>query len=116
MILMWESLKFLLKSYDLYLAQNMISVWFVTLNQDQMEKFILDQLDKVNLGHNTFTKEAIALIARSADGVIRKCRNLCLSCFLEAVRDRKKCIDIDIVNKILIQPHWRNESDMQQPE
>ena len=83
------------------------------LNSDDMEQFILDQLDKVALGHNTFTQDALSLIVRSADGIIRRCRNLCLSCMLEAVRDRKKTIDIDIVNRVLIQPHWRNEYDMQ---
>jgi len=31
---------------------------------------------------------------------------------LEAVRARTKSIGIDIVNKVLIQPHWRNEYDM----
>ena len=83
------------------------------LNSDDMEQFILDQLDKVALGHNTFTQDALSLIVRSADGVIRRCRNLCLSCMLEAVRAHKKNIDIDIVNRVLIQPHWRNEYDMQ---
>lgn len=83
------------------------------LNSDDMEQFILDQLDKVALGHNTFTQDALSLIVRSADGVIRRCRNLCLSCMLEAVRAHNKNIDIDIVNRVLIQPHWRNEYDMQ---
>ena len=77
-----------------------------------MESFILAQLDAVGLGHNTFTDEAIALIVRSADGIIRRTRNLCIASLLEAVRERKKTIDIDIVNRVLIQPHWRNEYDM----
>ena len=83
------------------------------INPDDMESFILAQLDAVGLGHNTFTDEAVALIVRSADGIIRRTRNLCIASLLEAVRHRKKSIDIDIVNRVLIQPHWRNEYDMQ---
>jgi MSHA biogenesis protein MshM len=83
------------------------------MNPDDMEAFIYSQLDHVGLGHNTFTEEAVALIVRSADGVIRKTRNICISAMLEAVRDRKKIVDLDIVNKVLIQPHWRNEYDLQ---
>ena len=83
------------------------------LNLDDMEQFILAQLDKTGLGHNTFTEDAIGLIVRSADGIMRRARNLCLSCMLEAVRARTKNIGIDIVNKVLIQPHWRNEYDLE---
>lgn len=83
------------------------------MNPDDMEAFIYSQLDHVGLGHNTFTEEAVSLIVRSADGVIRKTRNLCISAMLESVRDRKKIIDLDIVNSVLIQPHWRNEYDLQ---
>jgi MSHA biogenesis protein MshM len=82
------------------------------LNPDDIKSFILAQLDRIKLGHNTFTEDAIELIARSSDGVLRKVRNLALSCMLEAVRSRKKIIDIDNVNRILIQPHWRKESDI----
>lgn len=83
------------------------------LNPDDMEKFILAQLDKAGLGHNTFTEDAVGLIVRSADGIMRRARNLCLSCMLEAVRARTKNIGIDSVNKVLIQPHWRNEYDLE---
>jgi MSHA biogenesis protein MshM len=83
------------------------------LNPDDLEEFILAQFDKAGLGHNTFTTEALALTVRSADGILRRARNLCLSCLLEAVRARTKSIDIDIVNRVLIQPHWRNDHDME---
>lgn len=81
------------------------------LNPDDIKDFILTQLDRIKLGHNTFSEDAIDLIARSSDGVLRKTRNLCLSCLLEAVRSRKKIIDLDNVNRVLIQPHWRKETD-----
>jgi len=77
------------------------------INPDQMMEFILGQLDQVSLGHNTFTDDALSLITRSSEGVLRKARNLCLSCLVETVRLRKRTIDIDTVNKVLIQPHWR---------
>ena len=84
------------------------------LNPDDIKDFILAQLDRIKLGHNTFTDDALELIVRSSDGVLRKTRNLCLSCMLEAVRSRKKIIDLDNVNHVLIQPHWRKEQDLEQ--
>jgi type II secretory pathway predicted ATPase ExeA len=91
------------------------STTMLKLNPDDMETFILAQLDKAGLGHNIFTEEAISLIVRSADGILRRARNLCLSCMLEAVRARTKAIGIEVVNKVLIQPHWRNDYDMETP-
>jgi len=82
------------------------------INADEMKGFILSQLDRAGLGHNTFSQGALELIVRSCDGILRWARNLCVSCLLEAVRDRKKHIDIDIVNRVLIQPHWRKECDL----
>jgi len=82
------------------------------LNPDDMQAFILAELDRIGLGHNTFTQAALDLIVRSADGVLRKTRNLCLACMLEAVRAADKTIDIDKVNRVLIQPHWRKDFDL----
>ena len=81
-------------------------------NPDDMQTFILAELDRIGLGHNTFTQAALDLIVRSADGVLRKTRNLCLACMLEAVRAADKTIDIANVNRVLIQPHWRKECDL----
>ncbi len=89
------------------------STTMMKLNPDDMEAFILKQLDIAGLGHNIFTDEAVALIVRSADGFLRRCRNLCLSAMLEAVRARSKTIGIELVNKVLVQPHWRTEYDME---
>ncbi len=82
------------------------------LNPDDMKAFILSELDRIKLGHNIFTDEALELIVRSSDGILRKARNLCVSCMLEAVRSAKKNIDLDNVNRVLIQPHWRDECDI----
>ncbi|MBU1164757.1 AAA family ATPase [Patescibacteria group bacterium] len=82
------------------------------INPDDMHKFIMSQLDRVKLGHNIFTEDALDLIVRSSEGILRKTRNLCLSCMLEAVRLRNKTIGLDNVNRVLIQPHWRKDYDM----
>ena len=59
------------------------------------------------------TPAATGLIVCSADGVLRRCRNLCLSAMLEAVRASSgRPIDIDLVNRVLLQPHWQNEVDL----
>ncbi|MFZ2634084.1 MAG: AAA family ATPase [Desulfosalsimonadaceae bacterium] len=83
------------------------------INADDMEKFIIRELDTAGLPHNIFTENAFSLVIRSSDGILRKARNLCLSCMIEAVRGRNKTITIDTVNRVLIQPHWRAEKDME---
>ncbi|MBY0514371.1 MAG: AAA family ATPase [Gemmataceae bacterium] len=82
------------------------------LGPDLMRDFLLRELDRVGLGHNTFTPPAIDLVIRSADGVLRKARNLCVGCLIEAVRSAHKTIDIDTVNRVLLQPHWQKETDL----
>ncbi len=82
------------------------------LNPDAMRDFILRELDRAGLGHNTFTQPAVDLVVRSADGVLRKARNLCVGCLIEAVRSANKTIDVDVVNRILLQPHWQKETDL----
>ncbi|QDU61319.1 hypothetical protein Pan216_21740 [Planctomycetes bacterium Pan216] len=82
------------------------------LNPDDMKAFLLRELDRVGLGHNTFTGPALDLVVRSADGVLRKARNLSLACMIEAVRSCGRTIDIDNVNRVLLQPHWQKEIDL----
>jgi len=83
------------------------------LHDDVMRAFIERELDSIGLPHSTFTSGATELIVRSADGVLRKCRNLCLASMLEAVRaNAGTTIDIDLVNRVLLQPHWQNEVDL----
>ena len=82
------------------------------LNPDDIKAFIFEQLDRIRLGHNTFSDDALDLIVRSSEGVLRKVRNLCVSALLETVRDRKQVVELEQVNKVLMQPHWRQERDM----
>jgi type II secretory pathway predicted ATPase ExeA len=107
----------LLAALDLAVNQDIksrvtYSVITKRLSADAMRDFLLRELDRVGLGHNTFTQAAIELIVRSADGVLRQARNLCVGCMIEAVRSASKIIDIDNVNRVLLQPHWQKESDL----
>jgi hypothetical protein len=81
------------------------------LAPETVEQFILDQLDRAGLGHNTFTAEALALTVRSGEGLLRRTRNLCLGSLIEAVRDQTRIVDLKQVNRVLIQPHWRKDCD-----
>ncbi|HEY6182194.1 MAG TPA: hypothetical protein VIW67_08110, partial [Terriglobales bacterium] len=60
---------------------------------------------------NAFTPEALALIVRSADSLLRRNRNLCLGSLIEAVRDQTRAVDLKQINRVLIQPHRRKVSD-----
>jgi MSHA biogenesis protein MshM len=82
------------------------------LAPDAMGDFLRRELDRAGLGHNTFTPRAVELIVRSADGVLRQARNLCVGCLIEAVRSANKTIDLDNVNRVLLQPHWQKEADL----
>ena len=85
------------------------------LSPEAVERFILDQFDLAGLGHNTFTLDAIALVVRSAEGLLRRARNLCIATLIETVRDQTKTADIKHVNKVLMQPHWRKDYDSPAP-
>ena len=87
------------------------SVVFPRLAPETIEAFIIAQLDRAGLGHNTFSAEALALIVRSGEGLLRRTRNLCVSSLLEAVRDQTRIVDLKQVNRVLIQPHWRKDCD-----
>jgi len=88
------------------------SVMIPKLNPDDMTKFVLDEMDRVALAHRTFTDDALSLIVRSSEGILRRARNLCVASLLEAVRDRTKTVDLKQVNRVLLQPHWRQEQDV----
>jgi MSHA biogenesis protein MshM len=83
------------------------SVLVPRLAPDDMAKFILGQLDAVAMPHATFTDEALGLIVRSSEGYLRRARNLCLGSLVEAVRDRTRTVELRQVNRVLLQPHWR---------
>lgn len=84
------------------------SVLMPKLNPDDMKTFILKELDRVAMAHSVFSDEALDLIIRSSDGILRRTRNLCLGSLFETVRDRARTVELKQVNKVLLQPHWRN--------
>ena len=88
------------------------SVVLPRLGPEAIEAFILDQLDRAGLGHNVFTPEALALLVRSSEGLLRRTRSLCLSSLIQAVRDQVRTVDLKQVNRILLQPHWRRDADV----
>ena len=88
------------------------SVMLQKLAPDDLAKFIERELDRVALAHTTFSADAMALIVRSSEGLLRRARNLCISTLLEAVRDRTRTVELKHVNKVLLQPHWRQEQDI----
>jgi len=88
------------------------SVVLPKLAPEDMEGFLLDQFDRAGLGHNTFTEDAIALLVRSSEGLLRRARNLCLSALIEAVRDQTRPVELKQVNRVLMQPHWRSDRDL----
>jgi MSHA biogenesis protein MshM len=82
------------------------------LNDDDIERFVLKELEAAIMGINTFDEGTLSLIARSAEGNLRLCRNLCLASLIEAARETKKIVTITHVNNVLVQPHWRSHEQL----
>jgi hypothetical protein len=61
------------------------------------------------MGHNTLTPDALALIVRSGEDLLRRTKNLCLGSLAQAVRDQSRGVDLKQVNRVLFQPHWRKD-------
>ncbi len=81
-----------------------------TLAPDTLQTYIHTQLDHAGLPHHTITDDALHLILRVSEGVLRSVRNLCVGALIEAVRDRTKTVDLKQVNAVLMQPHWRHNT------
>lgn len=82
------------------------------LNDDDLEHYIVKELETAKMGINTFDEAAMALIIRSSEGNLRLCRNLCLGSLIEAARETNKVVTITHVNNILVQPHWRSHDQL----
>ncbi|MGS2724913.1 ExeA family protein [Porticoccus sp. GXU_MW_L64] len=82
------------------------------LNDDDMENYVVRELEAAKMGINTFDEAAMALIIRSAEGNLRLCRNLCLGSLIEAARETQKIVTITHVNNVLVQPHWRSHDEL----
>lgn len=64
------------------------------LAPELIEALILAELDRAALGHNTFTPDALALIVRSGEGLLRPTKNLGVASLIEAVRDQIRTVDL----------------------
>lgn len=82
------------------------------LNDDDMQQYVINELNTVKLGINTFDESALNLIIRSAEGNLRLCRNLCYASLIEAARETKKIVTLTHVNNVLVQPHWRSHDEL----
>ena len=82
------------------------------LNDEDMERYIVKELEAVKMGINTFDEAALALIIRSVEGNLRLARNLCYASLIEAARETKKVTTITHVNNVLVQPHWRSHEEL----
>ena len=91
------------------------SVVLPRLAPETMEAFVLAAFDHCGLGHNVLTADALALIVRSGEGLLRRTKNLVLAALIEAVRDQVRSVDLRQVNRVLVQPHWRRDHDTPPP-
>ena len=82
------------------------------LNDEDMEGYIVRELETARMGINTFDEAAMALIIRSAESNLRLCRNPCLGSLIEAARETQKIVTITHVNNVLVQPHWRSHDEL----
>ncbi|NQY36072.1 MAG: AAA family ATPase [Alteromonadaceae bacterium] len=82
------------------------------LNDDDLERYIIKELEAVKMGVNTFDNGAVEVIIRSSAGNLRLCRNLCYASLIEACREAKKIVTISHVNQVLVQPHWRSHEEL----
>ena len=82
------------------------------LSDFEIEGYILSELKEVKLGANVFNEDALEVIGRSVQGNLRLCRNLCYASMIEACRENKKIVNVNHVNAVLIQPHWRSHEEL----
>lgn len=88
------------------------SVLMPKLAPDDMTTFIHSEFDRAGLPHAAFSNDALALVVRAGEGLVRRVRNLCVAALLDAVRDRVRTVDLKQVNRVLLQPHWREPRDL----
>lgn len=86
------------------------------LSPSDISAFVLDQFDRCGLPHSALSEPALALIARSCDGVLRHARSLTTAALIHAVRAQKRTADTPEVNAALMQPHWRSQDHWLNPE
>jgi len=82
------------------------------LNDEDLEQYMMRELDVVGLGHHTYDTASAELILRSAQGNLRLCKNLSYSSLVDACREGKRTVSTTHVNNVLVQPHWRTHDEL----
>jgi len=82
------------------------------LAAETIRDFVFEQFDACGLGHDKITDDALALIARSSDGILRNAAHLTLAALIQTVREQKRTCELSHVNAALLQPHWRKYIDL----
>lgn len=88
------------------------SAKLLPLTEEQIMEFILNELRDAQLPEAVFDENAALLIAKSCEGNLRLCRNLAYGSLVEAVHLKQRTVNIQIVNRVLIQPHWRTREEL----
>lgn len=78
------------------------------LTPEDIEAFILRELDRCALAHSRIDPAALHLIASSSSGILRHAVNLTTSSLIQAVRTQTTTVTTAHVNAALMQPHWRD--------
>ena len=86
------------------------------LTSEDIESFILRELERVGLAHSRIDKAALNLIAGSSEGILRDAVNLTTSSLIQAVRTQSTSVSLRHVNTALMQPHWREHDYWIDPE
>ena len=86
------------------------------LTAEDIENFILRELERVGLAHSRIEPAALHLIAGSSEGILRHAVNLTTSSLIQAVRTQSASVSTRHVNTALMQPHWREHDYWIDPE
>jgi MSHA biogenesis protein MshM len=77
------------------------------LATEDIEAFILRELDRCGLAHSRIDTAALHLIAASCGGILRHAVNLTTAALIQTVRTQNTTTTTAHVNTALMQPHWR---------
>lgn len=78
------------------------------LTPDDIEAFVLRELDRCGLAHSRVDPAALRLIAASCGGILRRAATLTTASLVQAVRAQASAVATAHVNAALMQPHWRD--------
>lgn len=77
------------------------------LAPEDIEAFILRELERCGLAHSRIDTAALHLIATNCGGILRHAVNLTTAALIQTVRTQATTTTTAHVNTVLMQPHWR---------